>query len=71
MVTQSLIAGSNEPRLLYTISQTAYKLACSPRFVNTLIRRDDLEAIGTRRGRRIIAVSVDRYIERQRQLEAS
>jgi excisionase family DNA binding protein len=62
---------TDEPRLLYTITQTAHKLSYSTRYIDILLRRGELEAIGSRRGRRIIAASVDRFIERKRLLEAA
>jgi excisionase family DNA binding protein len=55
----------SDPKLL-TIGATARLLSCSTRHVHELIRRGDLEAIGHRRGRRVITASVDAYIERER-----
>lgn len=55
------------PRLLYSIQETAYKLSCSTRHVYNLIRDGKLEAIGSRRGRRVIGDSIDGHIDRQRE----
>lgn len=55
---------SDLPRLL-TVEATARELSYSARHVLTLIKRGQLEAIGYRRGRRVVGASIERYIAAQ------
>lgn len=55
---------SEEPRLV-TIARAARQLAYSTRHINILIQRGELQAIGSGRGRRVVAASIATFIERQ------
>lgn len=54
------------PTQLLTIDEAAAQLRCSPDTIRRRVRKRELEAVGTGRGRRIIAASVQRWIERNR-----
>ncbi len=51
---------------LLTLKEAATALSYSARYVWELARQGEIESIGKRRGFRIIAASLDAYVERRR-----
>lgn len=54
----------SDPRY-YTVRETCEHLRCSRRYLYELLTRGELQSFTMGRARRVVAVSVDDYVERR------
>ncbi|MGI8968016.1 MAG: excisionase family DNA-binding protein [Chloroflexota bacterium] len=59
----------NENLAYYTVLEACERLRCSRRYLYELLARDELASFTMGRARRIVAASIDAYVERR--LEAA